>query len=165
MTYLRRAWRRLAVQPHHRGRRFEQILGLDKGDRAGKPRIGFGIVVGHPVPAAQQEIVTGEVLAFEQRHDCQVVGQNIDRVVLGDREPGLEFAWQITVAIERIRLLRRALIFLPRGAFDPDLVIAASARQQVRRQPARIRFEPAMDQVADRRRNCRHGAHDVAASG
>ena len=97
----------IAVQPHHRGGGFEQILGLDEGDRCGEPRIGLGVVVGHPMTAAEQEIVAGEMLAFEQRHDREVVGQDIDRVVLGDRETDLEFARQIALAVERVRLLRR----------------------------------------------------------
>jgi hypothetical protein len=64
----------IAVQPHHRGGSLEQILGLDEGDGCGEPGIGLWIVVGHPVTAAEQEIVAGEVVAIEQRHDREVVG-------------------------------------------------------------------------------------------
>ena len=98
----------IAVQPHHRCGRFEKILRLDEGDRGGEPRIGLRIVVGHPVTAAEQEIVAGEVVPIEQRHDREVVGQDIDRVVLGDRETDLEFARQIALAVERVGVLRRA---------------------------------------------------------
>jgi hypothetical protein len=59
----------IAVQPHHRCGRFEQILRLDERHRGGKPRIGLGVVMGHPVTAAEQEIVAGEALPVEQRHD------------------------------------------------------------------------------------------------
>ena len=122
----------IAVQPHHRCGGFEKILRLDEGHRGGEPRIGLRVVVGHPVTAAEQEIVAGEVVPFEQRHDREVVGQDIDRVVLGDGETDLEFARQIALAVERVGVLRRAVAFAPGSTFDPDLVIAAGARQQVR---------------------------------
>ena len=123
----------ITVQPHDGRRGVEQILGLDKGDRRREPRVGLRVVVGHPVPAAEQEIVPGETVALEQRHDRQIVGQHVDRVVLGDREADLEFARQIALAVERVRLVVGTrvllpLIRLPRGAVDPDLVIGAGPR-------------------------------------
>ena len=123
----------VAVQTHHRRRGLEQILGLDKGDRGRETRISFRVVVGHPVPAAEQEIVSGEPVSVEQADDRQIVGQHVDRVVLGDREADLEFARQIALAVERVRLVVGTrvllpLIRLPRGAVDPDLVIGAGPR-------------------------------------
>jgi hypothetical protein len=56
-----------------------------------------------------------------------VVGPDIDRVVLGDRETDLEFARQIALAVERVRLLRDTRVFSPGGTLDPDLVIPAGA--------------------------------------
>ena len=92
----------IAVERHHGGRGGEQILGRDEGDRRRKPRIGLRLVVRHAVPAAEQEVVPGQPLAVEQCHDRQVVGQDVDRVVVGDREADLEFARQIALAIQRI---------------------------------------------------------------
>jgi hypothetical protein len=117
------------------------------------------------VTAAQRKIVAGKVVAVEQRHDREIVGQDIDRIVLGDREPGLEFARQIAIAVKRVRLVLDVFVFPPRSTLDPDLMIAAGARQQVTRQPPRICFEPAMHRVADRRWNRRHGTYDITAGG
>ena len=103
----------IAVQPHHRCRRVEQILRLDKGDRSGEAGVGLRVVVGHSVPAAEQEIVPGEPLALEQRHDRQIVGQHVDRVVLGDREADLEFARQIALAVERVGLVEASAFSCP----------------------------------------------------
>ena len=97
----------IAVQFDDRRGGIEQIVGLDKCDWGGEPRIGFWIVVGHAVPAAEQEVVAGEPIAIPQRDDREIVGQHVDRVVLGDREPDLEFARQIALAIERVRCFAR----------------------------------------------------------
>jgi hypothetical protein len=132
ITYLTRAWRRLprspwvAVQPHRCGG-IEQIPGLDESDRGGEPEVGVRVVIGHPVTAAEREIVAGEMFPVEQCHDRDVVGPDIDRVVLGDRETDLEFARQIALAVERVRLLRDTRVFSPGGTLDPDLVIPAGA--------------------------------------
>ena len=155
----------VAVQPHDGRRSVQQILGLDKGDRGREARVGLRVVVGHPVPAAEQEIVPGEPVALEQRHDRQIVGQHVDRVVLGDREADLEFARQIALAVERVGLFGGALVLLPWRAVDPDLVIGAGPRQEMARQPARVGFEPVVHRVADRRRGGRDGADDIAAGG
>ena len=106
----------VAVKPHHGCGRVEQILGLDKGDRGREARVGLRVVVGHPVAAAEQEIVPGEPIALEQRHDREIVGQHIDRVVLGDREADLEFARQIALAVERVRARPRRSSFSCHGA-------------------------------------------------
>jgi len=110
----------IAVQPHHRCRCLEQIPRFNEGDRGGEPRVGLRVVVGHPVAAAEQEIVPGEVLSVEQRDDREIVGQDVDRVVFGDREADLEFSRQISLAIEGVRFWRCALGFLPGRAVDPD---------------------------------------------
>ena len=49
----------IAVQPHHRRRRIEQIIGLDEGDRRREPGKGPRLVVRHAVAAAEKEIVAG----------------------------------------------------------------------------------------------------------
>jgi hypothetical protein len=153
----------IAMQAHHGCRRIEQMAGLDKGDLRREPGIGLRLVVGHAVTAAEQEVVPRETLfaraALEQRDNREIVGQDIDRVVLGDRETEFEFARQIALAVERIRLFLRRDLF----TIDPDLVIGAGLRQQMRREPPRILFQPPVHGVADRRRHCRHRAHDIAA--
>ena len=126
----------VAVEAHDGRRGIEQILGLDKGDRGGEPRVGLRVVVGHPVPAAEQEIVPREAVAIEQRHDRQIVGQHVDGVVLGDREADLELARQIALAVERVRLVGGArvllpLVRLPGRAVDPDFVVGAGPRQEM----------------------------------
>ncbi len=153
----------VAMQPHHRRRGFEQVVGLDKGDRGGEPRVGLGHVVGHAVAAAEQKIVALKPLALPDRHDRQIVGQDVDRVVLGDRQPDLEFARQIALAIERVGGFGRRRLVRPFLAVHPDLVIGAGLRQQMGRQPPCVGFEPVVDRVADRRRHRRHRAHDIAA--
>ena len=155
----------VAMQTHDRRRGFEQILGLDKRDRGREPRVGLRVVVGHAVTAAEQKIVAGEPVALVKRHDRQVVGQNVDRVVLGDRQPDLEFARQVSLAIERVGLLGSLSLVPPFLAVDPDFVIGPGLRQQVSREAPGVGFEPVMHRIADWRRHRRHRAHDVAARG
>ena len=152
----------VAMQPHHRRDGVEQVVGFDKGDRSRHARIGLRLVVGHAVTAAQEEIVAGELVLREQGDDAEIVGQDIDGVVLGDRETDLELPRQVSLAIEGIDRLLVPGHFLP---VDPDLVIGAGLRQQMHGQPARIVFEPAVHGIADWRRHRRYRAHDIAAGG
>ena len=154
----------VAVKAHDGRSSLEQILRLDKSDRGREPWVGLRVVVGHPVPAAEQEIVADQPVALEQRDDCQIVGQHVDRVVLGDREADLELARQIALAVERVGLVGSAVVLLPRRAVDPDFVVAAGPRQEMTGQPARFGLQPVVHGIADRRRGCRDSAHDIAAS-
>ena len=155
----------IAMQFDDRRRGVEQIAGLDKGNRGGEARVGLRVVVGHAMAATEQEIVAGEPPSLPQRHDREIVGQDVDRVVLGNREPDLELARQITLAVERVGRLPCGSLVLPFLAVDPDFVIGAGLRQQMCREPPGVGFEPVVHRIADRRRHRRHRAHHVAAGG
>ena len=78
-----------------------------------------------PRTGAYHEIwVDGEQVALEQRDNAEIVGQHVDRVVLGDRQPDLEFARQVALAVKRVGARLGDLL-----AIDPDFVIGAGARQ------------------------------------
>src|SRR5215472_18800294 len=68
----------ITMQPHHRRRRFQQIVRSNERDRARQARIRLRIVVGHAVAAAEQKIVPGEGIALEQRSDRKIVRQYVD---------------------------------------------------------------------------------------
>src|SRR5215469_1672862 len=121
----------IAMQPHYRRCRLEQIVRCNKRDRGRQTRKCLRVVVGHPVTAAEQEIVPGEGIAREQRDDRKVVRQYVDGVVLRDCKADLEFARQIALTIDWVGRLGRAGAVSPRFAVDPDFVIRAGARQQV----------------------------------
>ena len=154
----------VAVQPYHRRCAVEQIVGLDKRDRRRQPGIGLRLVVRHAVAAAEKEIVADEMLfslgPVEQRDDAQVVGQDVDRIVLGDRQAELEFARQIALTVQRVgRFFVRCHLL----AVKPDLVIGTGPRQQVGREPPRIVLELAVHRIEDWHWHGRHSAHDIAA--
>jgi len=46
----------IAMQPHHRSGRFEEILRLDEGHRGREPRVGLRIVVGLPWPPPSRKL-------------------------------------------------------------------------------------------------------------
>jgi hypothetical protein len=148
----------LAVEADDGAHGGDEILGRDEGDRRRQARIGLRLVVGHAEAAAEIEVVAGEPLALERGEDAEIVGQHVDRVVLGNGEADLELPRQVGAPVERV-LLRPGDAL----AVEPDLVIGAGRREEPAREFARVALEPLVHRVADRRGAGGDVAHDVAA--
>jgi hypothetical protein len=92
----------VAVQADHRLGALQQLARADRGDRRAHPGIGAGLGVGQAVAAAEIEVVALQLVALEHGEDAEVVGQDVDRVVLGHGQADLELPRQVGGAVQRL---------------------------------------------------------------
>jgi hypothetical protein len=101
---------------------------------------------------------------LDEREQAEILGINIDAIVFGERESGLEFARQIDLAIDRLggggivaRQMREDL------AVEPDVVIGAAARGKAIGNRLGKALHLLVDGVGVRRGRRHHVALHVAA--
>ena len=114
----------------------------------------------HAEPAAQSEVVAGEPLALEQRDDADIVGQNVDRVVVRRRQADLELAGKIGAAVQGLTVLLAGVHLF---AIDPDLMVGPRAGREFPGQHAGVLFQPRVNGIANRSRVGGQIADHVAA--
>src|SRR6516162_2391686 len=68
-------------------------------DRLGEKRKGVGVAVRHAHAAADQDVVAQNGLIFRDGQKPKILGIDIDGIVLGKCQPGLEFSRQIYLAV------------------------------------------------------------------
>ena len=121
----------VAEQLQHSLGRLQDVAGRDVADRLGAHREGVGVAVRHAHAAADEDVVADDAIVLDDGEQAEVLGIDIDDVVVRQRQPGLELARQIDVAVDRLgvgRVVRR------RGrqhlAVEPNLVIRPAARRE-----------------------------------
>ena len=97
----------VAEQLDHRLGRADHRPRRHVADRPAQVREGVGVAVRHAHAAADQHVVAGDRAVLDDGQQAQVLGVNVDAVVLRQGQAGLELARQIDLAVERLD--RRAL--------------------------------------------------------
>ena len=134
----------------------DDLVGLDEGERQRDGDKCFRLVVGSPQPAADEDVEASDRVApSTHRDDGEVLGVDVDAVVAlkGDRR--LELAGQVLLAVEGLDLRLRGLDDL---TVEPDLVIRAGVRCQLRHHARDRLLHLGMERAGKRLR----AAHDVA---
>ena len=82
--------------------------GGDVADRLGQVRKGVGVAVRHAHAAADQHVVADDPAVLDDGQQAEVLGVDVDAVVVRQRQAGLELARQVDLAVERLRLRWRS---------------------------------------------------------
>ncbi len=103
----------------------------DIADRLGQVRKRVGVAVRHAHAAADQHVVADDAAVLDDGQQAEVLGVNVDAVVVRRRQAGFELARQIDLAVDRFDL-RRSVASFPDTvlAVEPDFVVGAGARRQ-----------------------------------
>jgi hypothetical protein len=114
-----------------------------------------GLVVGHAHPAAAVEVIARYLAAVDARYEADVLGQQVDTVVVWMRKADLELARQVLCAVDRLfRIQRRDLLSVVVG--EEHLVVGRTPRRHLARhrvsQFARVERQLGV-QIVDRARD------------
>ena len=114
-----------------------------------------GLVVGHAHPAAAVEVITRELAAVDAREEADVLGQQVDTVVVRMRKADLELARQVLCAVDRLFRVQRRELFSA-GVGEEHLVVGGTPRRHLARhrvrQFARVQRKLGV-QIVDRARD------------
>ena len=91
------------------GRRARTCVGRDVADRLGQVRERVGVAVRHAHAAADQHVVADDLAVLDDGEEAEVLGVDVDAVVFGQGEAGLELARQVDLAVDRLDRRRRRL--------------------------------------------------------
>ncbi len=106
------------------------VAGRAKSQNVGGARIGVGLAVGHSHAAADRDVPALDLtFVVEDRDIAEVVGVDVDVVRRRNRDHRLEFARQISLAVNRLHDLVVTTDDLL--AIEPDLAIGRRAWGQV----------------------------------
>src|SRR6185437_10193430 len=109
---------------------FHRIGGLAEAHDLADTRISVKLTVGHAHAAADSYIPTGDLTRTIRNGDItQIMRKNIDVIRWRHRHYDLEFAWQISLAIDRLHYF--LLAASDALAVKPDFTIGRRVRQQV----------------------------------
>ena len=113
----------------------------------------------HAHAAADQHVVADDAAVLDDGQQAEVLGVDVDAVVVRQRQAGLELARQVDLAVDRLRrsAVRRGC--RDRLAVEPDFVVGAGARREVGGEPGGRRLQLGVDAVVPVRRRA---GHDVA---
>ena len=168
----------------------DDLFAGEEADDVGQARVGGLVAVGGAEAAADEQVVTDELAAFDDGDVAHVVGEDVDVVVRGQGEAGLELTREVGLAVEIVRRGARVVEvggrrhvrigLVDRGAglgdllaeteveldaVDPDGVIRSRLRQQGTGQREGIVFDGLGDRVDRRIGRGRDVAVHVAARG
>ena len=91
----------------------------------------IGVAVRHPHAAADESVVADELAFLGDREEPEILGVDIDAVVVGRCEANLELARQISRAVNGLDIGHTGILLL---AIEPNFVIGPATRRQVSRQ-------------------------------
>ena len=127
---------------------------------------GIRLAVRHAHAAADGHVVAGDFTALDDRDEPEVLSEYVDVIVRRHGDYGLELARQVVTPVERLLVLYRGTTGVRHlRTVEPDLMISAGPRQQMRAQRARQVQRLAMRLRYMRVRRRQHVAIDVAAGG
>ena len=136
----------------------------EKADYVRNARERVGIAVRHTHAAADQQIVTEQLVAFGDDDEAEIIGEDIDVVQRRDGEGRFEFSRQIELSVERVNEFL-GVIQLEFLALDPDFVIRACGRIERIRQVARLCENVVHQRAGGGSRRSHDVAFHVAAGG
>ena len=137
----------------------EQAVGWNEAQGCREPRVGVGAVVGHAEAAADGDVVADQGIAFPAGDEGEVLGQDVDRVVVGEGDADLEFAGEIDRTVEGLLLVEAG----DRLLVEEDLVVGAAPGEQLGRKHAGVGAKAGVALVLDRSGRGHQVADDVAA--
>ena len=89
------------------------------------------VAVAHAEAAAGEKIVADQFAVLDDGDEAEVVRENIHVVQRRNGEGGLEFARQISFAVERVNEIFGGFILkIQLNAFDPDLMVGGGFGEQ-----------------------------------